>query len=224
MKKYKLLLTLYFLALFLFSCTTLRGPKFKDIQSDSVDIELSTNGEIIPVTGKKAKTGIEFSNLGQETYFKKNTPYRVTFQDLDFNRANLVTKIDDSDSVKVSVQDTYTYEVSIENVCDVYNMSGTAVPIINVKDGIPSEKIIIVPLFNSQNCEQIGWQVRYGEIERLKLRGSECTKTDMDKIQQAQKLFTKCAEKLHLSPRIREKSDEPKISLMEKFFGVKPKK
>lgn len=160
--------------IYLTGCSLYPNGK-SEIIRDTVFVQINNDGEIIYLdatpTQKLQKAYVLSDNYDFITV-NANEKFKLIVDGIDFCYSTLkVEKFDDNTKIKISVV-PLDEEIVLEEKCQVQKWYDPYVlPKITIKDKIVGGKkekdnqIVITPLYN-KNCERIGFQIRYGSIER----------------------------------------------------------
>jgi hypothetical protein len=158
--------------------------------------------------GERKRKTIVFTGSGQSATFHKNDVIELITDGIDFSRTTFKVKYSNSDgSVIISTVDIENDEILFSSKCqtfewyDPYN-----VPPLKVSAGLKPEQIVVTPLFDD-NCNRVGFQIRYGSIE------SGCRKEGIKELTR----FNKCTGK-YIKPKRKRKKIEDVIPLKKKLF------
>lgn len=160
--------------LYLTGCSIFK-PKVSEIITDTVYVQVNNEGEISyiePLAALKAQKPYILSKDYDFITINANEKIKIIVDNIDFCSSTLkVEKFDDNNKIKISVL-PITTEIVLENKCQVQKWYDPYVlPSISIKDKIvggkkeKDQQIVITPIYN-KNCERIGFQIRYGSIER----------------------------------------------------------
>jgi len=172
--KYIYLAILSFISLFTISCSTFFKSE-SEIVKDTVFIQISDDGEITyvdPTPGLKKTSALVLKNNYDYVIFNSNEKIKLVVDGIDFCETTLkIEKFDDNEKIKITVV-PIDEEIILENKCQVQKWYDPyELPKISVNDKIingikaKDQQIVITPIYN-KNCERIGFQIRYGSIER----------------------------------------------------------
>lgn len=153
----------------LISCNTIveknRLKAVDDSKTDIPRIEEVIAGE--NTNSGKPVHSYEFRYAGDYCVFKKGEVIQIVTAGIDFSNHTFSYKSEkNSDSVKMTLEPINNCEVELTKKCDVvlwYDPMN--VPNIKLAPDMAQEQIVITPLFND-DCERIGYQIRYGAEER----------------------------------------------------------
>ncbi len=151
--------------LLLSSCTgTKQIIKIKAIESKNDTPEVIA-GETIQK--QSAKDTLRFSQAGQYRTFKQGEVVLVETEGIDFE-SNTFSYIYDQETndVTMILVPREDCKIELNKKCQVMDWNDAVnIPTITVPDNLKPEQIIITPKFND-NCERVGYQIRYGSVER----------------------------------------------------------
>jgi hypothetical protein len=176
------------IALFLTSCKSLdillhpdnyisqNVPREKEYIYDTVVVS-NDNGEMKESTlsGMKPSKQLIFSRIGQSYTFKPGETIEVVSAGADFSNSTFdIETNEDTKEITLKLVDKNNSKVLLESKCQTILRTGIDfVPQIEVAKGLSPEQIVVTPIFDD-NCNSIGYQIRYGSTER------GCTKEAKD--------------------------------------------
>jgi hypothetical protein len=160
--------------LFFNSCAIFKSSS-NEVVHDTVFVQIDNDGNINyiqPTPGLRVQKPYLLSNNYDYVLFKANEKIQLVVDGVDFSESTLkIEKYDEDNSIKISVLPLDS-KIVLENKCQIQKWYDPYVlPEITVKDKIingkkaKDQQIIITPLYNKQ-CERVGFQIRYGSIER----------------------------------------------------------
>lgn len=172
---------LLILALYLSGCTLFK-PSISEVITDTVYVLINNDGEITylkPTPGFKTIKPFILSNDYDFITINANEKIKLIVDNVDFCSSTLkVEKIDNESKIKISVV-PITTDIVLENKCQIQKWFDPYVlPTIMLKDKFVGGKkevdqqIVATPIYN-QKCERIGFQIRYGSIERGCVEGKK---------------------------------------------------
>jgi len=106
------------------------------------------------------------SSIGDLAAFKQGEQVEIITSNIDFSQNTIQTTTDKSSNEVimkvVSLNDTRVYLSRKCDVVEIFNVS--QLPQIEIASGLSAEQIVITPRFDN-DCNQIGYQIRYGSEE-----------------------------------------------------------
>ncbi|HPI20684.1 MAG TPA: hypothetical protein PKY56_10320 [Candidatus Kapabacteria bacterium] len=169
-KLFSICLNLIILSFLLFSCSSLDNRI-----TGTAGIKVEDNGEITAVAGESNNSesnnqlspSFAFTGSGQQFVFKKGQKVNISVDNVDFSKVTFVIATDESNNTvkmqTVNVSDAIVY---FEKKCQVFTWhEPNYLPKIEVADSVENQQIVLTPMFND-DCEKIGYQIRYGSTER----------------------------------------------------------
>jgi hypothetical protein len=182
-------------------------------------IKVAMNNDMLEevYTGARVTKTIVFTDEGQSTTFKEGEPVELIFDGLDMSKYSLDIKHNRSTGeITFSVVDNEDTKVILTEKCEVVERRNTSyLPMIEVAEDLNPEQIIITPIFDN-DCNQLGYQIRYGSEER------GCRKVALPVL----KRFSDCANKFDRKKRINSKKKESPVEINKNdcpewlLFGV----
>ena len=171
-----LLISLYFSGCSLFK------PGLSEVITDTVYVYINNDGEITylePTPVLKAEKPYILRNDFDFITINANEKIKLIVDNVDFCSSTLkIDKIDDDKKIIISVV-PITTDIVLQNKCQIQKWYDPYIlPTISVKDKIVGGKkegdqqIVITPIYNKK-CERIGFQIRYGSIERGCVEGKK---------------------------------------------------
>ncbi len=164
--------------LFLSSCKTLdmvlnpnsyvkwgNNPVVREIVYDTVVVQVdSQQGVTQAVKGMPTKN-VVFTDFGQSVRFRSGEIIRLMYDAVDVSIATLQANIDPSTGEVVLSLIRRNEPVQLSRKCQAVIRMDSQIPIVEVKEGLSPEQVVVTPVFNSE-CKQIGYEIRYGSTER----------------------------------------------------------
>lgn len=149
----------------LFSCKSV--PDFNNknsIINDTLSIK-NINGEI--VSGINKSNPLIFSKIGQEYKFKNGEDVQLIISGIDMEDATFDIITDNlTKDVTIKLVDKRNSKVVFTKKCQTINRYNVeSLPSIQINKNLPVEQVIFTPIFDD-NCNLIGFQMRYGSQER----------------------------------------------------------
>lgn len=179
-----------------------KNEKSKNIPQET-GIEIVTGGNI---DSKPIEKTLLFKSVGETHKFKKGDIVEVVTQGIDFeDNTFYYTYEKGSDLISLSLQPRKDCHVKLQNKCEVLTWNDpNNIPNITVAEDINPEQVILTPLFNNgKECERVGYQIRYGSVER------GCLSVAKDVLEQ----FNNCVGRDIHTPQI--KTSEEPISIYQ---------
>lgn len=172
---------LLILALYSSGCTLFK-TSISEVITDTVYVHINNDGEITylePPPGYKTIKPYILSNDFDFITITANEKIKLIVDNVDFCSSTLkVEKIDDDKKIKISVV-PITTDIVLENKCQIQKWYDPYVlPTIMLKDKFvggkkeADQQIVVTPIYNKK-CERIGFQIRYGSIERGCIEGKK---------------------------------------------------
>lgn len=173
------ILIIFSVILFLNSCKSLEillnpdnyiqrdEPKVVEIIYDTIKI-WNVDGEIKdPLPGMRPTKQIIFNSIGQSYTFKSGEIIEIVSDGVDFSKATFdIETNQETNEIILKLVDKDFSKVYISNKCQTILRSGIDfIPKIELAKGLDPEQIVITPVFDNK-CNKIGFQIRYGSIER----------------------------------------------------------
>lgn len=160
--------------IYLNGCSFLRNGK-SEIIRDTVVVQINNDGEVIyldAASNQKLQKAFVLRDNYDFITVNANEKFKLIVDGVDFCYSTLkIEKFDDNTKIKISIV-PLDEEIVLEDKCQVQKWYDPyTLPKITIKDKIVGGKkekdnqIVITPLYN-KNCERIGFQIRYGSIER----------------------------------------------------------
>lgn len=145
------------------------------VYNDCSQIDEPTPDEITLQNNDGSLTGIPpqpntrkiFLNKPYEDYIIKNGEIvQLQIDNLNINTVNIDLVPDENTGdilirIRPKIKDTIVFQ----NKCQTFFRYSTDIPNVKVADGLKFEQIVYTPIFD-KNCNHIGWNLRYGSIER----------------------------------------------------------
>lgn len=181
------------LVLLLTNCNIIQSSKEYVYLYDTVRVAMNDDVLEEVYAGERVAKTIVFTNSGQSTTFKQGEPIELIFDGVDMSKNSLDVKHNKATGeIILSVVNNLKTKVILTEKCEVIERRNTStLPMIEVAEGLNPEQIIITPIFDS-NCNQLGYQIRYGSEER------GCRKVAKPILER----FTNCAKKIERNNKI----------------------
>lgn len=170
MKTNSIILLVIFLSSILLmqtGCSFIKTQKEYIYLRDTIKVAMNNDMLEEVYTGARVTKTIVFTDEGQSTTFKEGEPVELIFDGLDMSKYSLDIKHNRSTGeITFSVVDNEDTKVILTEKCEVVERRNTSyLPMIEVAEDLNPEQIIITPIFDN-DCNQLGYQIRYGSEER----------------------------------------------------------
>lgn len=143
-------------------------PREKEYIYDTIRIS-NSNGEIreASLTGIKPNKQLVFTSIGQTYNFKSGESIEIVSDGVDFSKTTFdIETNDETKEIKLKLVDKDFSKVYLDSKCQTIVRTGIEfVPKIEVAKGLDPEQIVVTPIFDD-DCNRIGFQIRYGSTER----------------------------------------------------------
>jgi len=158
-------LNLIILSILLFSCSSLDNNRITGTAGITVDDNGAVAGYSDPEN--QSTTSFVFTGSGQQFVFKKGQKVNISVDNVDFSKVTFVIATDEeNNTVKMQTVNVSDAIVYFEKKCQVFTWhEPNYLPKIEVADSVENQQIVLTPMFND-DCEKIGYQIRYGSTER----------------------------------------------------------
>lgn len=145
------------------SCRTVTNHS-DNIISDTVIIK-NNFGEVVP--GTSVDKELIFSKIGQELKFNNGEEVKLIIKNVDMNTATFEVMTDEATKeVTIRLVDKNNSVIVFTKKCQTINRYNIEVlPKIKLLPELAKEQVISTPIFD-ENCNIIGFQMRYGSQER----------------------------------------------------------
>ena len=121
------------------------------------------------IPGVEPKKLIHFTNIGQEYTLKNGEEFKLSYSNsINFAYTTFDVIANDDNSITIKLVDKDTSRVFLKSKCQIIKRQGIDfIPKIEIAKGLDPEQVIITPIFDD-NCVKLGYEVRYGSIEKIK--------------------------------------------------------
>ena len=142
-------------------------PREKEYIYDTIRI-YNNNGEIRDaLTGDKPSRQLIFTNIGQTYTFKSGDLVEIISDGVDFSKTTFdIETNEETNDIKLRLVDKDYSKVYLDSKCQTIRRTGIDyIPKIEVAKELKPEQIVVTPIFDD-DCNKIGYQIRYGSVER----------------------------------------------------------
>jgi len=152
------------LILLIHGCTPFQTATTREIVYDTVVVRVQDTA-LVETRGERPSRVIIFSYPGQEVTFKVGEVIRIVLDGVDLARSRLEGDFTGSGYVKLRLVNQ-SDPVKLKSKCQTIRILQLSIPTIEVSPEIQGrEQVIVTPVYNKQ-CEQVGYEIRYGSTER----------------------------------------------------------
>ncbi len=152
------------LILLIHGCTPFQTATTREIVYDTVVVRVQDTA-LVETRGERPSRVITFSYPGQEVTFKVGEVIRIVLDGVDLARSRLEGDFTGSGYVKLRLVNQ-SDPVKLKSKCQTIRILQLSIPTIEVSPEIQGrEQVIVTPVYNKQ-CEQVGYEIRYGSAER----------------------------------------------------------
>jgi len=152
------------LILLIHGCTPFQTATTREIVYDTVVVRVQDTA-LVETRGERPSRVITFSYPGQEVTFKVGEVIRIVLDGVDMARSRLEGHFTGSGYVKLRLVNQ-SDPVKLQSKCQTIRILQLSIPTIEVSPEIQGrEQVIVTPVYNKQ-CEQVGYEIRYGSAER----------------------------------------------------------
>ena len=145
-------------------CTSFQTATIREIVYDTVVVRVQDTA-LVETRGERPSRVITFSYPGQEVTFKVGEVIRIVLDGVDLARSRLEGDFTGSGYVKLRLVNQ-SDPVKLKSKCQTIRVLQLSIPTIEVSPEIQGrEQVIVTPVYNKQ-CEQVGYEIRYGSTER----------------------------------------------------------
>jgi len=119
------------------------------------------------IKGASINRRLVFSNVGESYKFKSGEAVEVIMDGIDMSVAGFdIVTDDNTGDITLKLIDKAFTKVKLESKCQTIVRTGIDyVPKIEVAQGLKPEQIVVTPMFDD-DCNKIGYQIRYGSTEK----------------------------------------------------------
>lgn len=138
-------------------------PVIKEILYDTVVVQVSENNFIQGVT--KPSKEVQFTQIGQSVTVRKGETLRLVYDSIDVANSRLEGEFTQGGEVILRLVKR-AEPVRLDRKCQTVVIFQTKIPQIEIDSAIRgAEQVIVTPRYND-DCQLVGYEVRYGSVER----------------------------------------------------------
>lgn len=163
------------------------------------------------ITGIKPSRQLIFTNIGQSYTIKNGEVIEIISKGINFAQATFdVETNEETNEIKIKLVDKELTKIYIQKKCQSIIRTGiNVIPKIEVAKDLNPEQIVITPIFDDI-CNVIGYQIRYGSVERgCKSEAAEVLKRFNECAQKTQTINNVSKIKINERCRLRKKLGLP---------------
>lgn len=164
----------------LYSCTTIdiiSNPdlyvkkNYSDAQIivyDTIKVKVEQYEHVLTeaVAGEQPKKRLVIDKIGKKVEFQKGEPIELISNGFNFANASIkITTDEENNRIELEVIDSQLQIVKFEKKCQCIEVRNiNQLPPIDLNPGLDPHQIVITPIFNNNNdCQLVGYQIRYGD-------------------------------------------------------------
>ncbi len=141
------------------------SPVVREIVYDTVLVQVDSQQGLTPAVRGMPTKDVVFTDFGQSVRFRSGDIIRLMYDGVDISLATLQANIDPTNGEVVLSLIRRNEPVRLSRKCQAVIRMDSQIPIVEVKEGLSPEQVVVTPVFNSE-CKQIGYEIRYGSTER----------------------------------------------------------